>query len=60
MFLVTPGLTRGLPCLFDVEQEEGGSRVKPGMTNVGDVSFPPQKPPFSAGKKSLSYIIPPA
>ncbi len=42
MFLVTPGLTRGLPCLFDVEQEEGGSRVKPGMTNVGKVRSPPQ------------------
>ena len=29
---VIPGLTRGLPCLSDVERKEGGSRVKPGMT----------------------------
>ena len=48
-------LTRGLPCLFDVEQEEGGSRVKPGMTNVGDVSSPPQKPPPTFKKNAVLH-----
>jgi len=32
IILVTPDLIRGLPALM--AQEEGGSRVKPGMTDV--------------------------